>query len=426
MPRNRPALFVEQPIVLYGTGGSRLRFRRPVRRRRDARSRNALSAKRRPMRRSSTRSPPMSASCARRSRPAGARCTNSPAAETGRVMDMRWLKSPGARLRLVGVVNRLDRRDFHDLRGEAGCGEMRLIFRLAYSFRKDGKGKILSSRMPFNFNAVYDVLPDRRWRLRGGGAALDSRPTASSPMPHGWPAGRSTASTCASASSSSTRRSCASRPARSRSSAGRPSISCASSASTATGSPSCRWRTRPTWRGFRQDAALKAELAAYVRDNAQAIDQGVYMIPDRLLARKAISYSTFGNARQVNHPFSPLLSPQDFAGLDLSAGQPRALARGAAGAARQRHLPGLPPVGRDGRLPLHRPRRQVHLAAQPHRGGDFAAFPRRAAAPRRLCRGGRGRARAEPVQAAVVRPAGQLGGRRRHLLCRCRSLACLA
>ena len=54
------------------------------------------------------------------------------------------------------------------------------------------------------------------------------------------------------------------------------------------------------------------------RGNAQAIDQGVYMIPDRLLARKVISYSTFGNARQVNHPFTPLLSPQDFAGLDLS------------------------------------------------------------------------------------------------------------
>src|SRR5262249_1291785 len=50
--------------------------------------------------------------------------------------------------------------------GEAGCGEVRLIFRLAYSFRKDGKGKFLSSRMPFNFNAVFDVLPDA-----GGGCA---------------------------------------------------------------------------------------------------------------------------------------------------------------------------------------------------------------------------------------------------------------
>ena len=42
------------------------------------------------------------------------------------------------------------------------------------------------------------------------------------------------------------------------------------------------------------------------------------MLPDRLLARKVISYSTFGNARQVNHPFAPLLSPEDFAGLDFS------------------------------------------------------------------------------------------------------------
>ena len=95
-------------------------------------------------------------------------------AETGRVMDMRWLSSPGARMRLVGVINRLDRRDFHDLRGEAGCGEMRLIFRLAYAFHKDGKGKTLSSKMPFNFNAVYDILPGADGRCRGCGAALDA------------------------------------------------------------------------------------------------------------------------------------------------------------------------------------------------------------------------------------------------------------
>ena len=104
----------------------------------------------------------------------------------------------------------------------------------------------------------------------------------------------------------------------------------------------------------------------------------------------------------------------------------RALARGAAGAAGQRHLPGLPSVGRDRRLPLHRPRRQIHLAAQPHRGGDIAAFPRRVAAPRRLCGGGRVRPRAEPVPAAVVRAARRLEGRWRHLLCTmptCRSLA---
>ena len=76
----------------------------------------------------------------------------------GRIMDMRWLKTEAARFRLVGVVNRLDRRDFAALQGDKSCGEVRFIYRLAYSFRKNGK--VLASRLPFNFNAVYSVAPD--------------------------------------------------------------------------------------------------------------------------------------------------------------------------------------------------------------------------------------------------------------------------
>jgi hypothetical protein len=49
----------------------------------------------------------------------------------GRVIDMRWFTTEAARFRLVGVVNRFDRRDFAAVRGEAGCGEVRLIYRLA-------------------------------------------------------------------------------------------------------------------------------------------------------------------------------------------------------------------------------------------------------------------------------------------------------
>lgn len=76
----------------------------------------------------------------------------------GRVMDMRWLTTDAARLRLVGLVNRMDRKDFSDLRGEQGCGEVRLIYRLAYRFM--AKGRTMASRMPFNVNAVYTVAPD--------------------------------------------------------------------------------------------------------------------------------------------------------------------------------------------------------------------------------------------------------------------------
>ncbi|TIS72206.1 MAG: hypothetical protein E5W94_31540, partial [Mesorhizobium sp.] len=76
----------------------------------------------------------------------------------GRIIDMRWLKTDAARFRLVGVVNRLDRRDFAEARGEGRCGEVRFIYRLAYSFKKNGK--VLASRLPFNFNAIYSAAPD--------------------------------------------------------------------------------------------------------------------------------------------------------------------------------------------------------------------------------------------------------------------------
>ena len=61
------------------------------------------------------------------------------AGNVGRVMDMRWLKTDAARFRLVGVVNRLDRRDFHALRGDKGCGEVRFIYRLAYAFARTAR-----------------------------------------------------------------------------------------------------------------------------------------------------------------------------------------------------------------------------------------------------------------------------------------------
>lgn len=240
------------------------------------------------------------------------------ATETGRVMDMRWLKSSGARLRLVGVVNRFDRRDFHDLLGEAGCGEVRLIFRLAYSFRKDGKGKILSSRMPFNFNTVYDVMPDaaggcaartKEWQAEDGqvvGAAwlqrgpldrqsLRFRQLELNAQMVRFPSGQE--------------------PEFGGQAVYLMRIFGLSGHHVA----ELPLENTPDGKALAADAALKADLAAYIRANAGAIDQGVYMIPDRLLARKAISYSTFGGARQVNHPFTPLFAPQDFADLDFSA-----------------------------------------------------------------------------------------------------------
>ena len=252
---------------------------------------------------------------------AGGRTLNEfTAAETGRVMDMRWLRSQSTRLRLIGVVNRLDRRDFHDLRGEKGCGEVRLIYRLAYSFRKDSKGKVLSSRMPFNFNAVFDVAPDPDGGCQG--VAQRWTPGDDEALDVGWLTGGPLDKAQLKFRQLELNAQVIRFPSGQEPQFGGQAVYLMRifgiDGDRVSEFP---LENTPDTARIAGDTALRAELAAYVRDNAAAIDQGVYMIPDKLLARKVISYSTFGTARQVNHPFTPLLSPSDFADVDLSRGQ---------------------------------------------------------------------------------------------------------
>ena len=241
------------------------------------------------------------------------------AAETGRVMDMRWLKAPEAQLRLVGVVNRIDRRDFHAVRGEAGCGETRLIYRLAYSFRRDSQGKVLSSRMPFNFNAVFDILPD----ADGGcaGVALRWTPGIDSNVDASWLAGGPLDRSAMRFRQLEMNAQMVRFPSGQEPQFGGQAVYVMRifgiDGESITEMP---LENTPDLHRLNADAALKARLAAYVAGNVEAIDSGVYRIPDEFLARKVISFSTFGNARQVNHPFSPLFSPADFKALDLSKG----------------------------------------------------------------------------------------------------------
>jgi hypothetical protein len=159
-----------------------------------------------------------------------------------------------------------------------------------------------------------------------------------------------------------------------------------------------------------EDGALKAKLAAYVRDHVEAIDTGVYQIPDELLAKKIISFTTFGSARLGNHPFLSLYKPTDFSDLDYAPlkllRSPEALLERldnstCQGCHQSGSTAGFHFIGLDEAL---------DLAAEPHRGWRVAAFPCRAAAPRGLSRGGDARRGAEPFPPAVQRAAGNVGG----------------
>lgn len=240
--------------------------------------------------------------------------------ETGRVMDMRWLTSPAARLKLVGVVNRLDRKDFHDLRGERGCGEVRFIYRLAYAFQKDGRGKVLSSRMPFNFNAVFDVAPD----ADGGclGVARRWTPAVDESVDIGWLTGGPLDRSQLNFRQLEMNAQIVRFPSGQEPKFGGQAVYVMRIFGIDGENVSERpLENTPDTARIAADAALKARLLDYVKGNAAAIDEGVYQLPDEFLARKIVSYSTFGNARQVNHPFVPLLDETDLANLDLSSGR---------------------------------------------------------------------------------------------------------
>ncbi|MCV9939355.1 hypothetical protein OIU35_23650 [Boseaceae bacterium BT-24-1] len=242
----------------------------------------------------------------------------------GRVIDLRWLRSPIARFQLTAVVNRLDRQDFATLSGEAGCGEVRLIYRLAYAFDDARLKRRLASRLPFTLNAVFNVRPGeggscreaaRAWLIApGGDAAMLARQLANGPLAKErislkqievnaqivrFPSGMETEFGGQAAY-----------------------LQRVFAVSRSNGSLSLKPKpleNTPDVARLKSDAALRQGLIDYVQANLPAIDRGVYQVPERFLATKAISYSTFGSARLANHPFTEALPAAALTGLDFGA-----------------------------------------------------------------------------------------------------------
>jgi hypothetical protein len=233
----------------------------------------------------------------------------------GRVMDMRWLSTDAARFRLVGVVNRLDRRDFADARGEASCGEVRLIYRLAYRF-KGKKGRTMASRMPFNFNAVYNVKPEEDGGCQA--TALRWTPGLDEAVDAGWLAGGGADKAGLTLKQLELNAQIVRFPSGMETEFGGQAAYLMRifgiDGETVSERP---LENTPDGPALAMDAVLKAELAAYIRDNAGAIDTGVYQIPEKFLARKIVSYSTFGSVRLANRPFQPLFAPDEFSDVNF-------------------------------------------------------------------------------------------------------------
>lgn len=276
-----------------------------------------------------------------------------------RLFDARWLQSAAARFRLVAVVNRIDR-----LTATPGaCGEVRLVYRLAYATREG------SSRLPMTLMVVHEqpMLAGscagvaRAWQGRTGTATA----LTGGPLANLGPAVRLELNLQA-----------VRWPAAVRTDLGGHAeylmrvLGIAGGTVTPLRLPSTIATTLT--------ASQKTALATWITNNLAAIDAGTAEVPAEFLATKVVSVSPRGLARGANRPFL-LAFPQPevtFAGVNFAG---RALVKSPGGPgppARHHDLPGLPPEPRARGLPHPRPGRCRDRARQRDRGRHVAARPR--------------------------------------------------
>lgn len=218
-----------------------------------------------------------------------------------RLFDIQWLRSSSARFELVGVVNRMDRRTFNP----GSCGELRLIYRLAY--KKNQTGSIISSRMPMTVNAVYrfpatqpcsDVA--KAWSLKAEQLKVwltqkNFKSLEVNLQATRWPStirgdmgghaeyflrvyrldnGKLTSGTL---------------------------------------------ENTPDVEKINAQPTLKAELRKWLQqaDNIRKTDEGTLLIPEKFLATKATSVALHGMNRLANRPFDQIFTTQDFQDFKL-------------------------------------------------------------------------------------------------------------
>lgn len=231
--------------------------------------------------------------------------------DTPRQLNPAWFRSKFARFRLVALVNRPDKVDTDP----DGCGEVRLIYRLAYRV-PDRRGKPrYYAVLPVLFNLVmeYPKAADcsifaKRWQV--------DQPPASAAAYADW-----------------LRRGPLAAPLRFKQlevnlqslrftagymkDIGGQAMYILRVLRPAPDDPArlvpAPLENVPDVVALRRDAALRRQLMAHLAQPAAlaALDQGTIVLPNiggRLLARIAISFSTLGRARLANKPYSDLLT----------------------------------------------------------------------------------------------------------------------
>jgi hypothetical protein len=250
----------------------------------------------------------------------------SVARSSHRLFDVRWLRSPAARFELVGVVNRLDRAGII-----GGCGEIRLIYRLAYTIEK--KGGIIASRLPMTLSLELNVL--------GGDASASDAPCRGAALR--WFPTKGEREGDALARFLVSERGPLFQAQRRPSAIRQVAVNMQSVRWPSTVRPDLGGHAEYVLRAFAEDGAgrlvavpLENTLdAARVRrgtplfrkllewvnttGHLRAIDEATIRLPDELCAQRAISVTPRGMSRRKNRPFSTILKETDLASVSFSS-----------------------------------------------------------------------------------------------------------
>ena len=287
-----------------------------------------------------------------------------------RNLDPGWLTATSASFELVGVVNRMDRAPF----AAGTCGELRLIYRLAY------RAPRIASRLPLTVNVVFLLEP--------AGARSCRRQVAEWRLPAGVTASWLRSQGPLRPDNLRRMKSVETNYQVIRSAAGiRNQMGGSAEYVLRVFHPQGERLVRaplentPDVARLARDPALRSELLAFLREerNLAALDRGTILIPDRFLATRASSFAPHGLARMQNRPFDAVFDPADFAGLDHTARRlvksPEALLRrlddlSCVGCHQGRTIAGFHFVGED--RPDTHPLNAVFFAGSGHFRTDLA------------------------------------------------------
>ncbi len=230
-----------------------------------------------------------------------------------RLFDKDWFSSAKARFELVGIFNRADRDVFS--KSEHGkCGEIRFIYRLAYTFKQQNRA--VYSRLPMTVNVVF---------YASGKPAPSERDC------------RITHSSWADSGTLKFERSHFSTTFLKSVEVNLQSVRWPSSVRTDMGgyaeylmrvftlssngmlSPAVM-ENMPDVDQIKKNPVLLKEFKRWVTDpvNSRAMMSGYGMLPEKFLAKKAVSVALYGSGRAANLPFTQLLSLNDFRSMKFS------------------------------------------------------------------------------------------------------------